>query len=174
MGKLQSLVLAALTFFGFRAASAAINDTAQSVDDLEPLSKGEILDIVRRAVAAYSWMVPADVMAVIETESQFNVRAINPADPSYGLMQIMLPTAKDMGHSGSFVALMDPETNIRIGAKYLDWIRRYLAERFGRAPTRSEIFGAYNAGIGNVAKGYVPVRYVDKVLTARAKWERVT
>lgn len=101
----------------------------------------------------------------IATESAWDPSAVNPADPSYGLMQIL------QGPSGPYPAttaqeLLDPETNIRLGTQYiLDNIRR-----FGLP----DAIAAYNAGTPrkNSAGQFVNSRgdtgvqaYVDSVLT---------
>lgn len=55
--------------------------------------------------------------AVIRIESRYNPHATNGAN--IGLMQIQARTARGMGFSGSPSALLQPETNLRYGMKYL-------------------------------------------------------
>lgn len=63
--------------------------------------------------------IPAEVAeAVTHTESGFNTGVIG-ADGEIGLMQVMPPTARMMGFSGSLAELAVPETNIRLGVTYL-------------------------------------------------------
>lgn len=63
--------------------------------------------------------VPAEVAeAVAHTESGFNTN-VTGADGEIGLMQVMPPTARMMGFSGSLAELAVPETNIRLGVTYL-------------------------------------------------------
>ncbi|MHC4909056.1 MAG: transglycosylase SLT domain-containing protein, partial [Planctomycetota bacterium] len=52
-------------------------------------------------------------------ESQLNPDIVSHAG-AVGLMQLLPATAKDMGETN----LRDPESNIRAGVKYMDWIRR--------------------------------------------------
>jgi len=105
------------------------------------------------------------VKGIIATESQWNPNAINPADPSYGLMQILA------GPGGPFPSvspqdLLDPSTNITLGVTFIqDLLRRYGSP---------DAIAAYNAGTPrrNSAGQYVNSRgdtmvqaYVDSVLT---------
>ncbi|MBV8450158.1 MAG: transglycosylase SLT domain-containing protein [Hyphomicrobiales bacterium] len=55
--------------------------------------------------------------AVIRIESNFNPRVVHAGN--YGLMQIKLATARAVGFGGSAADLLDPETNLHYGLKYL-------------------------------------------------------
>lgn len=55
--------------------------------------------------------------AVVRIESRYNPRASNAGN--YGLMQIRHQTARGMGYGGSAGGLLDAETNVRFGMKYL-------------------------------------------------------
>lgn len=98
------------------------------------------------------------IKGVIATESQWNPNAVNPSDPSYGLMQIL------GGSRGPYpmVAvsdLMDPSTNITLGATFLK-----------NQITRFSFPGgvaAYNSGTPRTLPGgqYVNQAYVDSVLS---------
>jgi soluble lytic murein transglycosylase-like protein len=55
--------------------------------------------------------------AVIRIESRYHARIMHAGN--YGLMQLRAETARGMGFSGSVAALLDPETNLRFGMKYL-------------------------------------------------------
>jgi soluble lytic murein transglycosylase-like protein len=57
------------------------------------------------------------VRRVIARESNYNPAAHN--GPYYGLMQISHATARGMGYSGPPAGLLDPETNLRYGVRYL-------------------------------------------------------
>lgn len=54
---------------------------------------------------------------VIQRESTYNAGARN--GPYMGLMQIHPQTARGMGYSGPPEGLLDPETNLTYGGKYL-------------------------------------------------------
>lgn len=98
------------------------------------------------------------IKGVIATESQWNPGAINPNDPSYGLMQI-LGGPKGPYPNVAIADLMDPSTNITLGATYL---KNQLA-RFGFPGG----IAAYNSGTPFTRAGgqYVNQAYVDSVLT---------
>jgi soluble lytic murein transglycosylase-like protein len=55
--------------------------------------------------------------AVIRIESNYNSRIVHAGN--YGLMQIKLATARAVGFSGSAAELLDPDTNLHYGLKYL-------------------------------------------------------
>ena len=57
------------------------------------------------------------VHRVVQRESTYRADARN--GPYYGLMQILPQTAATMGHSGPASQLLDPDTNLRYGVKYL-------------------------------------------------------
>lgn len=95
--------------------------------------------------------------AVIRIESNFNPRTRG-SHGEIGLMQVKPATARMMGYSGSTKGLFDPETNIRIGMKYLA-----LAQTLGGGPTCNTIL-KYNAGHGATRMNPVSKRYCGKVL----------
>ncbi|MGL4729474.1 MAG: transglycosylase SLT domain-containing protein [Bosea sp. (in: a-proteobacteria)] len=72
----------------------------------------------RAAHHAAQHNVPAKLAdAVIKVESRYNPRAYNAGN--YGLMQIRLQTARGIGYTGGAAGLLDAETNMRYGMKYL-------------------------------------------------------
>ena len=89
------------------------------------------------------------VNAVIFCESHFEPEAVSTAG-AIGLMQVTAETgwwaAEQMGLNPNTVDLTDPDTNIRIGCWYLNW----LLEKFDGV-TETALAG-YNAGHGNVQK----------------------
>lgn len=88
------------------------------------------------------------IYAVMREESGFQPRIESWAN-ARGLMQLMLPTAKDMARltgRGDVSAnqLFDPEINIELGTMFL----KRLATRFGGHPVC--MIAGYNGGAGNV------------------------
>jgi soluble lytic murein transglycosylase len=86
-------------------------------------------------------------MSVINAESRYDKDAVS-SQGAVGLMQITTPTAewiaKSMGEKNfSADKLHDPETNIRMGV----WYFNYLGKKF---PAKELVLAAYNAGPGNV------------------------
>jgi len=95
--------------------------------------------------------------AVIKIESNFNPR-MRGSHGEVGLMQVKPATARMMGYSGSIKGLADPDTNIRIGMKYLA-----LAQSLGDGSTCNTIL-KYNAGHGAKRMNPISKRYCGKVL----------
>lgn len=81
-----------------------------------PAGSEGIKAIVARHAAANG--VPFSLAdAVVRIESRYNPRASHAGN--YGLMQIRHQTARGMGYSGGAGGLLDAETNVRYGMKYL-------------------------------------------------------
>lgn len=138
--------------------------------------------LARTAGAQYGvpWTL---VMAVMAVESGFNPDAINPNDPSYGLMQVTPPTARDRGFTGDVPEdLLDPVQNVELGTAHLRWLMDRSA-----LTAWSDVLSAYNGGIrphigmGVPYRGETPIeacgrtvrpgeycnqRYVDDVVRA--------
>lgn len=92
------------------------------------------------------------IKAIISVESAWNPNAVNPADPSYGLMQLNVA----FFHGSSGEPILDPAANIETGTQYL----ATLMSQYG-SQGLSAVISAYNAGhpiSGNSA-------YVNDVLT---------
>ncbi len=72
----------------------------------------------RAAEHAAKHGVPAKLAdAVIKVESRYNPRAANAGN--YGLMQIRLQTARGVGYGGDAGGLLNAETNLTYGMRYL-------------------------------------------------------
>jgi hypothetical protein len=119
-------------------------------------------DLIRDKAERYG-VSEALVRAVVAVESGFNARAKSHAG-AQGLMQLMPPTAADLGVKDAF----DPEQNVDAGTRYLAG----LLKTFKREDLA---LAAYNAGPGRVRRaGGIPriretQRYVKRVLAlARA------
>lgn len=120
-------------------------------------------DLVVRIAKQYG-VPPALVKATIKQESNWDVNASrfehHLGDTSWGLMQILLKTAKDtLGNPNLTIQqLIEPTTNITAGTKYLG----ILLNRYGNL---RDAVAAYNAGsprLGQDGK-YVNASYVDNV-----------
>ena len=89
---------------------------------------------------------PTLVFGVIRTESDFDVYAVSSADAK-GLMQITDETASDCAKKIKMKnytsdMLFDPETNIKLGCYYLNYL-------IGKYKHVSNALAAYNGGPGN-------------------------
>ncbi len=99
---------------------------------------------------------------------------------SYGLMQIMYPTAVDAGFSGQPWELFAPTVNLEWGCRVLSGLMRWarslytgLSSEASGVVTRSAL-AAYNGGKGkNAPTGVLRNRaYADEVLMRYAKIKR--
>lgn len=94
--------------------------------------------MIARYAAEYD--VPeALIRRIIVRESGYNPRARN--GPYYGLMQIRYDTARSMGYRGTPAGLLDADTNLRYGVKYLSGA--YLVSE-----------GNSDGAVRNYARGY--------------------
>ncbi|WP_105101859.1 transporter substrate-binding domain-containing protein [Microbulbifer pacificus] len=86
------------------------------------------------------------VVAQMFQESTFNPKAKSWVG-ARGLMQVMPDTGKQVGEKNLF----DPETSVRAGMKYLEWLHRKFEDK-GISPENMMWFtlAAYNAGLGHV------------------------
>ena len=111
-------------------------------------------------VASQHGVDPDLIRAIIMTESGGNPSAVrhDKSGDSLGLMQVTMIAAKDIGYNGPRSGLLDPKTNIEVGTAYF----AHLLKEF-HGNTLNAI-GAYNAGPTNVKRGYVPRKYIEKVL----------
>lgn len=124
-------------------------------------------------VKAYSaqYDVPVSViLAIIETESSYNPRAISNV-PAFGLMQLVPKTAGVDAHNYVFGEkkivsadyLFDESHNIQLGTAYFKLLKsRYL--RKIKDPT-SRFYCAvasYNTGVGNLAKTFTGSKNLSK------------
>ncbi|AXC51331.1 lytic transglycosylase domain-containing protein [Paracoccus suum] len=76
----------------------------------------EMQALIARYAAEYS--VPVTLVhRVVQRESMYRPTARN--GPYYGLMQILPATARTMGYRGDASGLLDAETNLKYGVKYL-------------------------------------------------------
>lgn len=91
-------------------------DVTRSSNVLHPNETPELHALIAKYSTAYK--VPPDLVhRVVIRESTYNPGARN--GPYYGLMQILPATARQMGYQGSASGLLDAETNLKYGVKYL-------------------------------------------------------
>jgi len=106
---------------------------------------------------------PNLVRAVIYVESAGRPRAVS-SEGAQGLMQLMPPTAREMGVSNPF----DPAQSIFGGSRYLG----ELLSRFGRLDLA---LWAYNAGPTAVNSGRLPSetrRFIPEILRVKSILDR--
>ena len=102
------------------------------------------------------------VKAIAKVESNFNSRAKNPSDPSYGLMQVTPILAQDFGYVDNYLAVTDSEiqsimdinNNLTISCKYLKKLSQY---------SFAQMIQSYNVGEWGYKEGRRNVEYLEKV-----------
>ena len=112
--------------------------------------------------------IPAELVhRVIVRESRYRASAMGRGGAS-GLMQIKLATARSMGYSGSAAGLLDPDTNLTYGVRYLAGAYRAASGHHGRA------VGYYASGYRGAARpasAYAKMRPEPAVFTTAASGE---
>ena len=110
--------------------------------------------------ASQEYQVSAELIKrIICAESSFNEKAVSHCD-ARGLMQITRPTWDWITQQYLEVdwdfdeCAFDPEKNIVVGTRFLQWISDYLdaKKELLNAPKRDLVLACYNAGPGNVRK----------------------
>jgi len=83
------------------------------------LYPGETMELRQRInYWSGSYAVPDTLVhRIVQRESGYRPEARN--GPYYGLMQLLPATARTMGHRGNPSELLDADTNLRYGVKYL-------------------------------------------------------
>jgi len=104
------------------AAAIPVPETAPRVAATETNAPGKASSdkSVDGLITKYSlaYAVPESlVRRVVHRESRGNPEARN--GPYWGLMQLLPATARGLGHEGSAKELLDAETNLKYGVKYL-------------------------------------------------------
>jgi soluble lytic murein transglycosylase len=137
------------TYRAMRALKKALPYASSAPIKSIPLAYWRILfpeawwDIIKRESAKNN-LDPYLVASLIRQESEFNPSVVSYAN-AYGLMQLLPSTGKAMAreeglaHFETF-QLLDPETNIRLGTRYL----REMLDKLGGVPEYA--LAAYNAG----------------------------
>lgn len=112
---------------------------------------------------AENYDVPVSViMAIIETESSYNPRAVSPV-PAFGLMQLVPKTAGLDAHlfvhgekkvvSADY--LFNEDNNLKLGSAYFHLLtHRYLRKITDPQARFYCAVASYNTGVGNVAKTF--------------------
>jgi soluble lytic murein transglycosylase-like protein len=117
--------------------------------------RDEYRPIIERESLAYG-LPPALVDAVMAVESRYNSAVIG-MDGEIGLMQVMLPTARMLGFTGTEAELAVPSTNIHYGVKYLAGAWRLAGEDLCTATMK------YRAGHGETRFSFLSVNYCMRV-----------
>ena len=117
--------------------------------------RAEYRALVERESLAFG-LPPALVDAVMAVESRYNSSAIG-MDGEVGLMQVMLPTARMLGFTGTPTELATPEVNVHYGAQYLAGAWRRAGGDLCTATMK------YRAGHGETRFSFLSVDYCMRV-----------
>ncbi|MEA3274912.1 MAG: transglycosylase SLT domain-containing protein [Pseudomonadota bacterium] len=117
-----------------RRASCPLGTGGTRIATRQHPASGEVAKLVRSLAPRYA-LDPNLVLAVVETESNFNAKAVSPKN-AQGLMQLIPATAERFGVRD----VWDPEQNLRGGMAYLRW----LLDRFDGDVELA--LAGYNAG----------------------------
>ena len=119
----------------------------------------------------YPGVSPLMLTAMAKIESDFDPSALNPADPSYGLMQMLYSTARDLYDNFGYRQypltsrddLFDAQTSMYLGGAYVNWLSTW------RGQTRGERFivMSYNGGPG--ADNSQTRRHFERYQAAKAQ-----
>ncbi len=125
---------------------AALEKTDDAATDSRQTSP---YDTLFRQIAAEEGLDWRLLSAIAYNESRHQTHLTSPSG-ARGIMQIMPATARAFGFSED--ALMEPQTNIRIGARLVRRIERSLKFAPGTpaGDRQSLILASYNGGIGHV------------------------
>lgn len=141
-----------------RRAVCPVRESASFVARRDHPARGPVAQLVRRLAPHYG-LDPELVLAVIETESNFDPEARSPKN-AQGLMQLIPETAARFGVEDTW----DPEQNLRGGMAYLSWLLDHFEGDVELA------LAGYNAGEGAVERyGGVPpyretLNYVSRII----------
>lgn len=141
------------TFRAMRLLKRAIPYAASAPIESIPVAYWRILfpepywDTIK-AESAKNNLDPYLVASLIRQESEFNPTVVSYAD-AWGLMQLLPSVGRQMAREEGMTRfrtfqLLDPETNIKLGTRYL----RQMLDRLGGVPEYA--LAAYNAGENRV------------------------
>ena len=99
---------------------------------------------------------PALVDAVMAVESSYNTAVVG-MDGEVGLMQVMMPTARMMGFTGTSAELATPDVNVHYGVRYLAGAWRLAHGDICTATMK------YRAGHGETRFSFLSVEYCTRV-----------
>ena len=143
------------------------------VNDYQEKLFGQDFNEIKAYAKQYD--VPVSViMAIIETESSFNPRAVSPI-PAFGLMQLVPKTAGLDAHlfvhgekkivSADY--LFNEENNLKLGSAYFHLLtHRYLRKISDPTVRFYCAVASYNTGVGNVAKTFTGKKSISAAVKA--------
>ncbi len=170
---LTALLLGSATTTSGRTANSELETFAKSVFDqrLPNAYKSQSEKLAKTLVeqSKLHGLHPLMILALIETESGFNVNAIGGVG-EIGLMQVRPSTARILLHSSVKFAreqLKNPVKNLEIGIRYLAE-QRSVKSNFSATAKTHFILASYNMGPGKFnqafKKGVRKTKYSNKIV----------
>ena len=144
-------------------------DVVNSKPNYLSVNKGSLSELANQVAKKNN--VPEKLFQkLIQTESAFDPTARS-SRGAMGLGQLMPPTAKELGldlkEDSSVGSILHPESNLDASARYLRKLfDKYTKEGISGDEAWSFAAGAYNAGMGNIAKA------IEKVGSV-SQWDQV-
>lgn len=117
--------------------------------------RAQYRQLIERESLAFG-LPPALVDAVMAVESRYNSAVVG-MDGEVGLMQVMLPTARMMGFTGTSAELATPDVNVHYGVRYLAGAWRLAHGDLCTATMK------YRAGHGETRFSFLSVEYCTRV-----------
>ncbi len=115
---------------------------------------------------------PEEVKAIIMSESSGNEKAVNPSDPSYGLMGVTPLIGKAFAQAGTKEELFVPETNIKAGSGFLSELKTKYAKAYPLTDPKNGWVQMYNTGEPKfLKKGVRSPEYQAKFIRYRDKFK---
>ena|SRR3990167_5017905 len=125
--------------------------------------------IMAQCVVPYGFE-PELILALVKVESNFDAAAIGDEkkkEKSFGLGQVQLRTARDMGFQGELKDLFIPEENLKYSCKYLAYL--YSIKKNINESLRCYNLGLSACGKSKWRKPWDKHRYVGKIIRAKRK-----
>ena len=146
-------------------------ETTKNMEEMGNTTKPSLKDLSIR-VAAKNSIPPMLFQKLIQTESGYDPKALSPRG-AMGLGQIMPKTAEELGlivgDDKTPGSVWHAESNLDASARYLKKLYdKYKKEGISESEAWNFAAGAYNAGMGNIARAISKVPH-DKVKT----WDQV-
>jgi soluble lytic murein transglycosylase-like protein len=130
-------------------------ETTKNIEEVDKATNPSLKDLSIRVAAKNS--IPAKIFQkLIQTESNYDPKALSPRG-AMGLGQIMPKTAKELGlivgDDKTPGSVWHAESNLEASARYLKKLfDKYQKVGISEKEAWSFAAGAYNAGMGNIAK----------------------
>lgn len=124
-----------------------------------PISVSQWRNLAEQYATERKNLLPEEILAIIWKESTGNANAVNPSDPSFGLMQIEMNIARFYGGITNRQQLFTPSTNVSIGSAFLSHLKSSYSDDY---PDYQWVAG-YNEGETHLREGLKDQGYVDLV-----------